>query len=75
MFILDELLSPIVTPFILYFKLRPRALHLVNFFRQFTVTVTGRCSRRLDSDGAYQVTVLFFNAEQLYPPQLPIPTQ
>ena len=42
MYIVDELLSPLITPFVLYFKLRPRALDIVNFFRQFTIEVSGR---------------------------------
>uniref|UniRef100_UPI00358F4151 autophagy-related protein 9A-like isoform X2 n=1 Tax=Myxine glutinosa TaxID=7769 RepID=UPI00358F4151 len=40
-FILEELLSPIVTPFILIFRLRPKALEIVDFFRNFTVEVIG----------------------------------
>ena len=32
-YLLHELLSPIVTPFILYFKLRPKAPQIVDFFR------------------------------------------
>lgn len=41
MFLLNELLSPLTTPFVLLFSLRPRALDIVDFFRQFTVTVLG----------------------------------
>lgn len=41
MFILEELLSPIVTPLILIFCLRPRALEIIDFFRNFTVEVIG----------------------------------
>lgn len=41
MFILEELLSPIVTPLILIFCLRPRALEIIDFFRNFTVEVVG----------------------------------
>ncbi|XP_017511485.1 autophagy-related protein 9A isoform X1 [Manis javanica] len=40
-FILEELLSPIVTPLILIFCLRPRALEIIDFFRNFTVEVVG----------------------------------
>ncbi|KAM6282656.1 LOW QUALITY PROTEIN: autophagy-related protein 9B [Porphyrio hochstetteri] len=40
-FILEELLSPIVTPLILIFALPPRALDIVDFFRNFTVEVVG----------------------------------
>jgi autophagy-related protein 9 len=36
-----ELLSPIITPYILLFKLRSEALALVDFFRNFTVEVVG----------------------------------
>ncbi|XP_070584786.1 autophagy-related protein 9A [Erythrolamprus reginae] len=41
MFILEELLSPIVTPLILIFCLRPKALEIIDFFRNFTVEVVG----------------------------------
>jgi autophagy-related protein 9 len=41
MYIVDELLSPLITPFILYFLLRPKALDIVNFFRQFTIDISG----------------------------------
>ena len=41
MYILDELLSPLVTPFILYFKLRARAPQIVDFLRNFTIDVSG----------------------------------
>ncbi|NWY07245.1 ATG9A protein, partial [Nothoprocta ornata] len=40
-FILEELLSPIVTPLILMFALPARALDIVDFFRNFTVEVVG----------------------------------
>ncbi|XP_077471937.1 autophagy-related protein 9B [Stigmatopora argus] len=40
-FILEELLSPIVTPFILIFLLRSKSLEIVDFFRNFTVEVVG----------------------------------
>ncbi|XP_062336865.1 autophagy-related protein 9B isoform X2 [Osmerus eperlanus] len=40
-FILEELLSPIVTPFILIFILRNRSLEIIDFFRNFTVEVVG----------------------------------
>ncbi|XP_077790084.1 autophagy-related protein 9A isoform X2 [Podarcis muralis] len=40
-FILEELLSPIVTPLILIFCLRPKALEIIDFFRNFTVEVVG----------------------------------
>lgn len=41
MFILEELLSPIVTPFILIFLLRNKSLEIIDFFRNFTVEVVG----------------------------------
>ncbi|KAJ7322201.1 hypothetical protein JRQ81_018488 [Phrynocephalus forsythii] len=40
-FILEELLSPIVTPFLLIFALRSRALDIIDFFRNFSVEVVG----------------------------------
>lgn len=40
-YLLEELISPLVTPFILYFALRPKALEIVDFLRQFTVEVVG----------------------------------
>ncbi|KAM9573359.1 autophagy-related protein 9B isoform 3-T3 [Guaruba guarouba] len=40
-FILEELLSPILTPLILIFALPSRALDIVDFFRNFTVEVVG----------------------------------
>lgn len=40
-FILEELFSPIVTPFILIFLLRNKSLEIIDFFRNFTVEVVG----------------------------------
>jgi len=40
-YLFEELLSPLVTPFILYFVLRPKALEIVDFLRQFTIEVVG----------------------------------
>lgn len=40
-FILEELLSPIVTPFILIFLLKNKSLEIIDFFRNFTVEVVG----------------------------------
>jgi autophagy-related protein 9 len=40
-YLLQELLSPIVTPFVLFFYLRPKAPQIVDFFRNFTVDVIG----------------------------------
>lgn len=39
--IIEEVLSPVVTPLVLIFALRPRALELVDFLRNFTVEVVG----------------------------------
>ena len=39
--VLDELLSPLVTPFILYFCLRNKASDIVDFLRNFTIDVSG----------------------------------
>ncbi|KAJ6633195.1 Autophagy-related protein 9A [Pseudolycoriella hygida] len=41
MYLLNELLSPITTPYILMFYLRPRSLDIIDFFRNFTVSVVG----------------------------------
>ncbi|XP_071217645.1 autophagy-related protein 9B isoform X1 [Salvelinus alpinus] len=41
LFILEELISPIVTPFILIFLLRNKSLEIIDFFRNFTVEVVG----------------------------------
>ncbi|XP_062847923.1 autophagy-related protein 9B [Trichomycterus rosablanca] len=40
-FILEELLSPIITPFILIFLLRSKSLEIIDFLRNFTVEVVG----------------------------------
>ncbi|XP_076464699.1 autophagy-related protein 9A-like [Babylonia areolata] len=40
-YIMEELLSPIITPFILLFYVRPRASNIVDFLRMFTVEVVG----------------------------------
>ena len=40
-YIIEELLSPIVTPFILIFKLRYRSAEIVDFLRTSTVDVQG----------------------------------
>ncbi|XP_046397934.1 autophagy-related protein 9A isoform X1 [Ischnura elegans] len=40
-YLLEELLSPLVTPFILCFHIRKRALDIVDFYRNFTVEVVG----------------------------------
>lgn len=38
---MEELLSPVITPYILIFKVRARALDIVDFYRNFTVAVVG----------------------------------
>ncbi|KAM9483592.1 autophagy-related protein 9A isoform 1-T1 [Clarias gariepinus] len=40
-FILEELLSPVITPFILIFCLRRKSLEIIDFFRNFTIEVVG----------------------------------
>lgn len=40
-YVLQQLCSPIVTPYILYFHLKPKSLEIVDFFRNFTVEVMG----------------------------------
>lgn len=40
-FIMEELLSPVVTPIILIFCLRRKSLEIIDFFRNFTVEVVG----------------------------------
>ncbi|GFQ65604.1 autophagy-related protein 9A [Trichonephila clavata] len=39
--LLEELLSPLITPYILICRLRPQALEIVDFLRNFTVHVDG----------------------------------
>ncbi|KAM6214555.1 autophagy-related protein 9B [Rhynchocyon petersi] len=39
--LLEELLSPLLTPLFLFFWLRPRALEIIDFFHHFTVDVAG----------------------------------
>ncbi|XP_074049462.1 autophagy-related protein 9B isoform X6 [Macrotis lagotis] len=39
--LLEELLSPVLTPLALLFWFRPRALEIIDFFRHFTVDVAG----------------------------------
>lgn len=38
---LEELFSPLITPFVLLFWLRPRSVKIVDFLRNFTVDVVG----------------------------------
>ncbi|XP_037823326.1 autophagy-related protein 9A [Lucilia sericata] len=38
---LNEIISPLITPFQLLFVFRPKALEIVKFFRSFTVSVRG----------------------------------
>uniref|UniRef100_A0A8C0WB22 Autophagy-related protein 9 n=1 Tax=Castor canadensis TaxID=51338 RepID=A0A8C0WB22_CASCN len=40
--LLEELLSPLLTPLFLLFWFRPRALEIIDFFHHFTVDVAGR---------------------------------
>lgn len=40
-YLLEELFSPIITPFVLLFWLRPRSIKIVDFLRNFTVDVVG----------------------------------
>lgn len=40
-FVIQELVSPIITPFLLCFNLRYKSLDIVDFFRNFTVDVVG----------------------------------
>lgn len=39
--LLEELLSPLLTPLFLLFWFRPRALEIIDFFHHFTVDVAG----------------------------------
>ncbi|TKR86562.1 hypothetical protein L596_011134 [Steinernema carpocapsae] len=39
--LLEELLSPIITPFIILFDLRPRAHRFVDFFMEYSTTIEG----------------------------------
>ncbi|XP_006873754.1 PREDICTED: autophagy-related protein 9B [Chrysochloris asiatica] len=39
--LLEELLSPLLTPLFLFFWLRPRSLEIIDFFHHFTVDVAG----------------------------------
>lgn len=38
-YLLQELLSPIITPYLLWYHVRARSLDIVDFYRNFTVTV------------------------------------
>ncbi|KAM8711350.1 hypothetical protein ACLKA7_000484 [Drosophila subpalustris] len=40
-YLLSEIFSPFVTPFVLIFVFRPKAMEIVKFFRSFTVSVRG----------------------------------
>lgn len=39
--LLEEVLSPLLTPLFLLFWFRPRALEIIDFFHHFTVDVAG----------------------------------
>lgn len=41
LYLFEELFSPIITPFVLCFGVRSRAQEIVDFYRNFTVEVTG----------------------------------
>ncbi|KAM4025429.1 autophagy-related protein 9A-like isoform 2-T4 [Anomaloglossus baeobatrachus] len=40
-FVLEALLSPLLTPLVLIFQLRPKSLEIIDFFRESTVEVVG----------------------------------
>ncbi|GLG98624.1 Autophagy-related protein 9 [Gryllus bimaculatus] len=40
-YLVEELMSPVITPFILWFHVRSKALDIVDFYRNFTVEVVG----------------------------------
>lgn len=40
-YLLDELLSPLITPFVLYFSLRNKSQDIIDFLRNFTIDVSG----------------------------------
>ena len=40
-FLVESLISPLITPFILYFSLSNKSNEIIDFFRNFTVEVTG----------------------------------
>ncbi|XP_039255460.2 autophagy-related protein 9A-like [Styela clava] len=40
-YILEEVLSPLITPFLLMFPMRNRAPRMIDFFRNFTVDIAG----------------------------------
>jgi len=41
LYILEELLSPLLVPYVLLTKIRPRALEIIDFFRCYTIDVDG----------------------------------
>ena len=41
LYLVEELVSPLVTPFMLMFKIRHKSQEIVDFYRNFTVEVTG----------------------------------
>jgi hypothetical protein len=53
-YLAEELISPLLSPFILYFNVRHRALDFVDFLRNYTVNVVG------------QFTVLLISGRVLY---------
>ncbi|XKL67657.1 hypothetical protein PGB90_003148 [Kerria lacca] len=40
-YLIYEVISPILVPIIFYFKLRPKSLEIIDFYRNFTVSVLG----------------------------------
>lgn len=40
-YLIDELLSPLITPFVLYFSLRNKSQDIIDFLRNFTIEVSG----------------------------------
>ena len=40
-YLIEELMSPLVTPFVLYFSLRKKAPQIIDFLRNFTIEVSG----------------------------------
>ena len=40
-YLIEELMSPLVTPFVLYFSLRRKAPQIIDFLRNFTIEVSG----------------------------------
>ena len=41
MYLLEELVSPLLTPFLLCFTVRYKSQQIIDFYRNFTIEVTG----------------------------------